>query len=60
MARFFAALTDWASGPKISDDALRSAHEANERGVPALVDIEIEKHDYHPHFVEIHKAAISG
>ena len=46
--------------PGAVDDALRAARAANERGVPTLIDIEIEKHDYHPHFVEIHKAAIGG
>ena len=46
--------------PGAVDDALRAARAANERGVLALVDIVIEKHDYHPHFVGIHKAAIGG
>jgi acetolactate synthase-1/2/3 large subunit len=38
--------------------ALQAALEANRTGMPCLVDIAIEKHDYLPHFVAIHKARV--
>ncbi len=44
--------------PGAVDDALATALQANQRGVPALVDVDIERHDYHPHFVELHTARL--
>jgi len=40
--------------------ALKRALDANARGVPYLVDIAIEKHDYPPHFVAHHKGTRGG
>lgn len=57
----FAKLAEAQSckGLKVTDPdeveaALAEALAANEQGVPALVDFEIEKHDYPPHFVAYH------
>ncbi|MGH8130177.1 MAG: thiamine pyrophosphate-binding protein [Steroidobacteraceae bacterium] len=38
--------------------ALAAALAANREGVPFLVDIAIRKHDYPPHFVDVHKARL--
>jgi acetolactate synthase-1/2/3 large subunit len=40
--------------------ALERALAANKKGVPYLLDIAIEKHDYPPHFVAHHEATMSG
>ena len=40
------------------DEALTEALRANEAGMPALLDVQIEPHDYHEHFVDVHKAKI--
>jgi acetolactate synthase-1/2/3 large subunit len=52
-------------GRRIEDPAeleagLADARDANRKGVPFVLDITIEKHDYPPHFVQHHKAAFSG
>lgn len=44
--------------PAEIDEALRAALAANERGVPALVDVIIEPHHYHEHFERVHRAKI--
>ena len=46
--------------PADVEPALRRALHANARGVPYLVDIAIEKHDYPPHFVSHHEATRGG
>jgi acetolactate synthase I/II/III large subunit len=38
--------------------ALAEALEANRDGIPALVDVEIEPHHYHPHFERIHRGRL--
>ena len=43
------------SDPNRVDDALRAALRANRRGIPALIDVAIARHDYPPHFVEFHR-----
>ena len=40
--------------------ALKRALAANNKGVPYLVDIAIEKHDYPSHFVAHHKGTRGG
>jgi acetolactate synthase I/II/III large subunit len=40
------------------DMALAEALEANRDGIPALVDVEIEPHHYHPHFERIHRGRL--
>ncbi|MBT7612285.1 MAG: hypothetical protein HN577_03625, partial [Rhodospirillaceae bacterium] len=42
--------------PADVEPALTRALDANARGVPYLVDVVIEKHDYAPHFVAHHEA----
>lgn len=37
------------------EPALQAALAANRKGVPALIDFRIAKHDYPPHFVDFHK-----
>ncbi len=44
--------------PDMIDAALREALAANERGVPALVDVQIAPHLYHEHFERVHRAKI--
>jgi acetolactate synthase-1/2/3 large subunit len=46
--------------PAEVEPALRRALAANAKGVPCLVDVAIEKHDYPPHFVAHHKATRGG
>ncbi len=41
--------------PNRIERALRTALTANRKGVPALLDIRIAKHDYPPHFTAYHK-----
>ena len=36
--------------------ALKSALKANRSGIPVLVDVQIAKHDYAPHFQAFHRA----
>ena len=43
------------SDPGKVDSALKSALRANRRGVPALVEVAIAKHDYPRHFVDFHR-----
>ena len=40
------------------DAALAAALAANRQGIPALVDVEIEPHHYHPHFERIHRGRL--
>lgn len=44
--------------PDMIDEALREALAANERGVPALLDVQIAPHHYHEHFERVHRAKI--
>lgn len=44
--------------PAEIEPALRAALAANRAGVPCLIDVTIARHDYPPHFVEVHKARI--
>lgn len=44
--------------PDRIDEALREALAANERGVPALIDVQIASHHYHEHFERVHRAKI--
>jgi acetolactate synthase-1/2/3 large subunit len=41
--------------PARVEGALGAALAANRRGIPALVDVRIARHDYPPHFVAYHK-----
>ena len=41
--------------PRRVDSALRTALKANRSGIPVLVDIQIAKHDYPPHFERFHR-----
>lgn len=43
------------SDPEKVDGAVRSALRANARGVPALIEVEIARHDYPRHFVTFHR-----
>ncbi|HEX9767652.1 MAG TPA: hypothetical protein VGA50_00645, partial [Kiloniellales bacterium] len=43
------------SDPEKVDGALRAALRANARGVPALIEVEIARHDYPRHFVTFHR-----
>ena len=37
------------------ESALRSALKANRSGIPVLIDVQIAKHDYAPHFQAFHR-----
>ena len=41
--------------PDKVEPALRSALRANRSGIPVLVDVQIAKHDYAPHFQYFHR-----
>ena len=45
--------------PADVDAGLAAARDANSRGVPFVLDVAIEKHDYPPHFVHHHEANFS-
>ncbi|MFQ5971314.1 MAG: thiamine pyrophosphate-binding protein [Alphaproteobacteria bacterium] len=46
--------------PEEVDDTVAAAREANEAGVPCLIDVAIEKHDYHPHFIDVHRGKVES
>ncbi|MBS0530123.1 MAG: thiamine pyrophosphate-binding protein, partial [Proteobacteria bacterium] len=44
--------------PAALASAVRQACDANAKGIPALLDIAIQPHQYHPHFERVHRARI--
>ena len=46
--------------PADVDAGLTAARDANKKGIPFVLDIAIEKHDYPPHFVMHHEANFSS
>ena len=52
--------SEHVADPGDVEPALQRALTANRRGVPYLLDIAIEMHDYPPHFVAHHKAKRGG
>lgn len=40
------------------DAAVQEAHRLNQEGMPVLIDVHIEKHDYSDHFVAVHRERI--
>ncbi len=52
--------SEHVDNPSDVEPALQRALAANKKGLPYLLDIAIEKHDYPPHFVAHHKATRLG
>ena len=46
--------------PDKVEPALRSALRANQSGIPVLVEVQIAKHDYAPHFLVLPTARFGG
>ncbi|MHA1571976.1 MAG: thiamine pyrophosphate-binding protein [Alphaproteobacteria bacterium] len=56
IARAQSCLGLTVSDPGDIDEAVTQALAANGKGVPALIDVAIEPHHYHEHFVQIHRS----
>ncbi|MHA1565998.1 MAG: thiamine pyrophosphate-binding protein, partial [Alphaproteobacteria bacterium] len=56
IARAQSCLGLTVSDPRDIDEAVTQALAANGKGVPALIDVAIEPHHYHEHFVQIHRS----